>query len=133
MRPNQHILHPILPPRQLLKPLFPQRLRSPSLNLPFFTRYFRQCGQDLQLREMEGRDVDVLVGGCAGGEQDADDGGGDVREESELAGDGAGVVERGGTGGEVEAKEGVDETPGVGLVHDTLMQLYLSGIATKTR
>jgi len=38
---------------------------------------------------------------------------GDVGEEGELAGDGAGVVERGGVGGEVEAEEGVCEAPGV--------------------
>ncbi len=44
---------------------------------------------------------------------------GDVGEEGELAGDGAGVVERGGVGGEVEAEEGVCEAPGLVSVYST--------------
>jgi len=50
---------------------------------------------------------------------------GDVGEEGELAGDGAGVVERGGTRGEVEAEEGVGKAPGWVSVSSTLSQLYL--------
>jgi len=114
MRPNQHILHPLpLPPRHPLKPLLPQLLNAPLLNPPLLTRRFCQSGKDLQLREVEARDVNVAVCGCGGGEQDADDGCSDVGEEGELAGDGAGVVERGGVGGEVEAEEGVGEAPGL--------------------
>lgn len=44
---------------------------------------------------------------------------GDVGEEGEPAGDGAGVVERGGTGGEVEAEEVVGKAPGLVSVYST--------------
>ena len=117
MRPNQHILHPLpLPPRHPLKPLLPQLLNTPLLHTPLLARRFIQRPKNLQLREVETRDINVPVCGCGGVKQDADDGLGDVGEERELAGDGAGAVERGGVGGEVEAEEAVGEAPGVVLV-----------------
>jgi len=55
MSPNQHILHPLpLPPRHPLKPLLPQLLGFPLLDLPVLTRCCPQRAQDLQLREIEG-------------------------------------------------------------------------------